>query len=105
MALSDVFLSPLGLAAAALAVPVVLVAMFSLPIPVRESLVFRYSDPSIVTASTGVESIWLVRLSGSSTSAAHSLAIVVGLFISAYTGSNVSLPLDRLLRDVRITSW
>jgi membrane associated rhomboid family serine protease len=33
-----------------LTVPVVLVAVFFLPYPVRESLVFRYSDPSIVSA-------------------------------------------------------
>lgn len=37
--------------------------------------------------------------------ATKSLAIVVALFLSAYTGSYVSLPLERPLRDIRITSW
>jgi len=37
--------------------------------------------------------------------AKQSLEIIVGFYLSHYTGGTVSLPLDRPLRDVRITSW
>ena len=37
--------------------------------------------------------------------ATRSLEIIVGFYISHYTGGNVSIPLDRPLRDVTITSW
>jgi predicted dehydrogenase len=37
--------------------------------------------------------------------AIRSLEIIVGLYVSHYTGGRVSLPLERPLRDVRITSW
>ncbi len=37
--------------------------------------------------------------------AAQSVEIIVGLYLSHFTGSHVSLPLDRPLRDVTITSW
>jgi len=37
--------------------------------------------------------------------AARSLEIMIGLYISHYTASQVSLPLDRPLQDVSITSW
>ncbi len=35
----------------------------------------------------------------------RSLEIIVGFYISEYTGSRVSLPLERPLRDVEIRSW
>ena len=37
--------------------------------------------------------------------AKHSLELIVALYISHYTGSRVSIPLDRPLKDVNITSW
>lgn len=37
--------------------------------------------------------------------AARSLEIIVGFYISHYTGGHVSIPLARPLRDVTITSW
>ncbi len=37
--------------------------------------------------------------------AARSLEIIVGFYISHYTGSTVDVPLARPLRDVAITSW
>lgn len=37
--------------------------------------------------------------------ATRSLEIIVGFYLSHYTGSQVDVPLDRPLRDVRITSW
>ncbi len=37
--------------------------------------------------------------------ALRSLEIIVGFYISHYTGGDVSIPLDRPLRDVTITSW
>lgn len=37
--------------------------------------------------------------------ARRSLEIIVGFYISHYTGSQVSIPLDRPLRDVTISSW
>lgn len=37
--------------------------------------------------------------------AARSLEIIAGFYLSHYTGGQVSVPLDRPLRDVRITSW
>lgn len=37
--------------------------------------------------------------------ATRSLEIIVAFYISEFTGSQVSIPLDRPLRDVRITSW
>lgn len=37
--------------------------------------------------------------------AMRSLEIIVAFYISHYTGSTVSIPLDRPLRDVEITSW
>ena len=37
--------------------------------------------------------------------AAMSLEIIVGIYISHYTGGQVSIPLDVPLRDVEITSW
>jgi len=37
--------------------------------------------------------------------AARSLEIIVGFYISHYTGGDVSVPLDRPLRDVTVTSW
>ncbi|MFC6976623.1 Gfo/Idh/MocA family protein [Halomicroarcula sp. GCM10025709] len=37
--------------------------------------------------------------------ATRSLEIIVGFYISHYTGGQVSVPLDRPLRDVTITSW
>ncbi|MBX0323194.1 Gfo/Idh/MocA family oxidoreductase [Halomicroarcula sp. F13] len=37
--------------------------------------------------------------------ATRSLEIIAGFYISHYTGGQVSIPLDRPLRDVTITSW
>ena len=37
--------------------------------------------------------------------ALQSLEIIVGFYVSHYTGSHVTMPLDRPLRDVTITSW
>ncbi|WP_459191400.1 Gfo/Idh/MocA family protein [Halosimplex sp. J119] len=37
--------------------------------------------------------------------ATRSLEIIVGFYLSHYTGGQVSIPLDRPLRDVEITSW
>jgi predicted dehydrogenase len=37
--------------------------------------------------------------------AARSLEIIVAFYVSHYTGGQVSIPLDRPLRDVTITSW
>ncbi|MBX0297300.1 Gfo/Idh/MocA family protein [Haloarcula nitratireducens] len=37
--------------------------------------------------------------------ATRSLEIIAGFYISHYTGGRVSVPLDRPLRDVTITSW
>ncbi|MFB6174221.1 MAG: Gfo/Idh/MocA family protein [Halobacteriales archaeon] len=37
--------------------------------------------------------------------ATRSLEIIVAFYVSHYTGSQVSIPLDRPLRDVTITSW
>jgi predicted dehydrogenase len=37
--------------------------------------------------------------------ATRSLEIIVGFYVSHYTGSRVSIPLDRPLQDVEITSW
>ncbi len=49
-------------------------------------------DGTVKNRSTGVE-------------ATRSLEIIVALYLSHYTGGQVSLPMDRPLRDVRITSW
>jgi predicted dehydrogenase len=49
-------------------------------------------DGDLDNPSTGVE-------------AARSLEIIVAFYISHYTGSQVSIPLDRPLKDVTITSW
>ena len=43
-------------------------------------------------ASTGLEAL-------------RSLEIIVGFYISHYTGGQVDIPLDRPLRDIEITSW
>jgi predicted dehydrogenase len=37
--------------------------------------------------------------------ARRSLEIIVGFYLSHYTGGHVSVPLERPLRDVKITSW
>jgi predicted dehydrogenase len=37
--------------------------------------------------------------------ATRSLEIIAGIYLSHYTGGQVSIPLDRPLRDVTITSW
>lgn len=37
--------------------------------------------------------------------AIRSLEVIVGFYISEYIGGHVELPLDRPLKDVRITSW
>lgn len=37
--------------------------------------------------------------------AKRSLEIIVGFYLSHYTGGHVEIPLERPLRDVRITSW
>jgi predicted dehydrogenase len=37
--------------------------------------------------------------------ATRSLEIIVAFYVSHYTGSQVSIPLDRPLRDIQITSW
>lgn len=37
--------------------------------------------------------------------AIRSLEVIVGFYISHYTGSRVSIPLDRPLRSVEVTSW
>ncbi|WP_123539174.1 Gfo/Idh/MocA family protein [Halosimplex salinum] len=37
--------------------------------------------------------------------ATRSLEIIVGFYVSHYTGGQVSVPFDRPLRDVEITSW
>lgn len=37
--------------------------------------------------------------------ALRSLEVIVGFYVSHYTGSHVTLPLDRPLRDVTIASW
>jgi predicted dehydrogenase len=41
----------------------------------------------------------------SGTEARRSLAIITGFYVSQYTGSRVSYPLDRPLQDVTISSW
>lgn len=41
----------------------------------------------------------------SGSQAIHTLEILIGTFISHYTGSRISLPLDDPLKDVTITSW
>lgn len=35
----------------------------------------------------------------------YSAGIIVGFYLSHYTGEHVDLPLERPLRDVTITSW
>jgi predicted dehydrogenase len=37
--------------------------------------------------------------------AIRSLEVIVGFYVSEYTGSHVDIPLDRPLKDVTITSW
>lgn len=37
--------------------------------------------------------------------ATKSLEVIIGFFISHYTGSHVDIPFDRPLRDVEVTSW
>ncbi|WP_247004384.1 Gfo/Idh/MocA family protein [Halosolutus gelatinilyticus] len=37
--------------------------------------------------------------------ATRSLEIIIGLYLSHHTGGQVEIPLDRPLRDVRVTSW
>jgi len=37
--------------------------------------------------------------------AVETLEVLVGLYVSHYTGGQVSLPLDRPLKDVTVTSW
>ncbi len=37
--------------------------------------------------------------------ATRSLEIIIGLYVSHYTGGQVAIPLERPLRDVTITSW
>lgn len=49
-------------------------------------------DGTATNASTGREAL-------------RSLEIIVGFYISHYTGSQVDIPLDQPLRDVEITSW
>ena len=49
-------------------------------------------DGDATNASTGREAL-------------RSLEIIVGFYISHYTGGQVDVPLDRPLRDVEITSW
>ncbi|WP_433632833.1 Gfo/Idh/MocA family protein [Halomicrococcus sp. NG-SE-24] len=49
-------------------------------------------DDAVRNHSTGVEAI-------------RSLEIIVGFYLSHYTGGRVKVPLERPLRDVRITSW
>ena len=49
-------------------------------------------DGGATNASTGREAL-------------RSLEIIVGFYISHYTGGQVNVPLDRPLRDVEITSW
>lgn len=39
------------------------------------------------------------------TEAALSLEIIIGFYVSHYTGGRVEIPLERPLRDVEITSW
>jgi predicted dehydrogenase len=54
--------------------------------------IVRVLDGSLDNPSTGEE-------------ATRSLEIIVGFYVSHYTGGQVSVPLDRPLRDVTITSW
>lgn len=49
-------------------------------------------DRSVTNHSTGVE-------------ATHSLEIIIAFYVSHFTGGRVSIPLERPLRDVGITSW
>lgn len=49
-------------------------------------------DEGATNASTGREAL-------------RSLEIIVGFYISHYTGSQVKIPLNRPLRDIEITSW
>ncbi|WP_129113955.1 Gfo/Idh/MocA family protein [Halegenticoccus tardaugens] len=49
-------------------------------------------DGTATNASTGREAL-------------RSLEIIVGFYVSHYTGSQVNIPLERPLRDVEITSW
>jgi predicted dehydrogenase len=37
--------------------------------------------------------------------AVHAMEVLVGIFVSSYTGSHLSLPLQRPLQDVSIRSW
>lgn len=49
-------------------------------------------EGSVENHSTGVDAM-------------RSLEIIIGLYVSHYTGGQVPIPLDRPLRDVTITSW
>jgi hypothetical protein len=37
--------------------------------------------------------------------ATRSLEVIIGFYISHFTGSQVRFPLDRPLNDVTVTSW
>ncbi|MFB6227714.1 MAG: Gfo/Idh/MocA family protein [Halobacteriales archaeon] len=41
----------------------------------------------------------------SGTDAIHVMEVLVGIFVSSYTGSHLSLPMERPLEDVSIRSW
>lgn len=62
---------------------------------------------SFANAATHLEQILHGNSENLSTGedALRSLEIIVGFYISEYTGSRVNIPLDRPLRDIKITSW
>jgi predicted dehydrogenase len=62
---------------------------------------------AFATAAQHVVDVVAGRAENNSTGvdATRSLEIIVAFYISHYTGSHVSIPLDRPLRDVTITSW
>lgn len=62
---------------------------------------------AFANAAHHVESLLNGEATNASTGedALRSLEIIIGFYISSYTGSHVDIPLDRPLRDVKVTSW
>ena len=73
-----------------------------LPDAWRSSYAGRFEDAikNIVSVLDGTE-----RNRSPGSEAVEVMEILVGFFLSQYTGSRVSLPLDSPLRDVRIETW
>ena len=64
-------------------------------------------EQAFPNAARHIEDLLEGRVENRSTGreATRSLEIIVGFYLSHYTGGQVSVPLDRPLRDVEITSW